>query len=197
MFEPFFSTKATGTGTGLGLAVVFGVVKQSGGFIRVETALSRGSTVKSYFPRVEGEAVSRVSPAVATALPTGTETLLLVEDDPAVRALAERILVSCGYALRQAADGRDALALIRTGEHIDMLITDVVMPHIGGRDLAEAVCALRPGVRLLFTSGYTPDEVLRRGVLSAEVAFLQKPFTPSALATTVRAVLDDAELPRR
>jgi PAS domain S-box-containing protein len=190
MFEPFFSTKAVGAGTGLGLAVVFGVVKQSGGFIRVETSPGHGATVKSYFPQVDGGGAPVSSRAEPATLPRGTESLLLVEDDPAVRTFARRILASCGYVITEAENGRDALEVARSQEHLDMLITDVVMPHIGGRELAEAVRALRPSVRLLFTSGYTSDEVLRRGVLSAEVAFLQKPFTPSALATKVRATLD-------
>jgi CheY-like chemotaxis protein len=190
MFEPFFSTKAAGSGTGLGLAVVFGVVKQSGGFIRVETAPGRGATVKSYFPQVEDDGVDPPMRAEPTELPHGTESLLLVEDDPGVRALAHRILASCGYTIAGASNGREALAIARSDAHIDMLITDVVMPQIGGRELAESVRALRPSVHVLFTSGYTSDEVLRRGILSAEVAFLQKPFTPAALATKVRTTLD-------
>jgi PAS domain S-box-containing protein len=190
MFEPFFSTKAAGTGTGLGLAVVFGVVKQSGGFIGVETTPGRGSIVKSYFPRVAGEAIQHASPADMSLLPAGTETLLLVEDDAAVRALADRILTSCGYVLTHTANGREALDVIASGAAFDLLITDVVMPQMGGPELAEAVRRLRPGVRVLFTSGYTPDEVLRRGVLSAEVSFLQKPFTASTLANKVRSTLD-------
>jgi len=190
MFEPFFSTKAPGTGTGLGLAVVFGVVKQSGGFIRVETTPRRGSTVTLYFPRVEDDAAQHGSAAETSLLPMGSETLLLVEDDPAVRALAERILTGCGYALTQAANGREALDVINSGALFDLLITDVVMPQMGGPELADAVQLLRPDLLVLFTSGYAPDEVLRRGVLSAEVAFLQKPFTAVSLATKVRATLD-------
>jgi CheY-like chemotaxis protein len=123
-------------------------------------------------------------------LPMGSETLLLVEDDPAVRTLAERILTTCGYVLTQVTNGREALDLVESGAPFDLLITDVVMPQIGGPELAEAVQQLRPDVPVLFTSGYAPDEVLRRGVLSAEVAFLQKPFTAASLATKVRATLD-------
>jgi CheY-like chemotaxis protein len=190
VFEPFFSTKGE-HGTGLGLATVYGIVKQSGGHVAVYSEVGVGTTFKVYLPRVEKrppESRSRRDPRV---LPKGGETVLMVEDEEGVRALTRHILQGCGYTVLDARDGAEAVRLV--GQHrgrIDLLVTDVVMPRMGGRDVAERVAALHPGVKVLFLSGYTDDAVVRHGILEAEVAFLQKPFTPAALAAKVRDVLD-------
>jgi two-component system, cell cycle sensor histidine kinase and response regulator CckA len=194
IFEPFFTTKGPGKGTGLGLAVVFGVVKQFGGNVEVYTELGHGTTFKMYLPKVRGRVSSGKSLPGVALMPRGTETVLLVEDEEAVRALARHILKGCGYTLLVAGDGREAVRLVeKYSGPIDLLISDVVMPHLGGRQLAERVAALRPGIKTLFLSGYTDDAVVRHGVLEAEFAFLQKPFTPSGLAVKVRQVLDSSE----
>jgi CheY-like chemotaxis protein len=191
-FEPFFTTKGD-RGTGLGLATVYGVVKQSGGHIGLYSEPGKGTTFKVYFPRAEGEKPSGKSfPGVS--LLRGAETVLLVEDDDGIRALAERILESCGYAVVSACDGMEALEV--AGRHpgkIDLLITDVVMPRLGGGQLAERLTAERPGLRVLYLSGYTEDAVVRHGVLEAKAAFLHKPFAIAALTQKVREVLDSGE----
>ncbi|MBN9519079.1 PAS domain S-box protein [bacterium] len=189
-FEPFFTTKEQGTGTGLGLATVYGIIQQSGGLVDVYSEIGVGTAFKVYFPRVEkGEGSSHVRLAARTP-PPGTETLLLVEDESAVRTLTRHILVGCGYHVVDAADGAEAIRIAQshTGR-IDLLISDVVMPGIGGRRIAEHVAELHPGIRVLFVSGYTDDAVVRHGVLSERENFLQKPFSPVALATKVREVL--------
>jgi len=191
IFDPFFTTKDLGRGTGLGLAVVHGVVKQSGGHIEVYSELARGTAFKVYFPHAEGALASTRRDAFEI-MPTGDETLLLVEDDDGVRALARHVLQSLGYNLLEASDGREALRLAQShGGPIHLVVSDVVMPHLGGRELAEKLDGVRPGLRVLFLSGYTDDAVIRHGILEADVAFLQKPFTPSALAEKVRAVLNE------
>jgi signal transduction histidine kinase len=191
IFEPFFTTKEPGTGTGLGLAVVFGAVKESGGSIRVLSERGRGTEVELYFPALGDGAPERPGSSSSSALPRGTETILLVEDDPSVRELVAQVLRSLGYSLLIASEGREALAIVNShAGRIHLLLSDVVIPHLSGRQLAEQVQSMRPGIRVLFMSGYTSDEVLRRGVLSAHVAFLQKPFTPQVLAARVRAELD-------
>ncbi len=188
MFEPFFTTKGVGKGTGLGLATVHGIVKQSGGHIEVSSEPGDGTHFRIYLPQVGASAV-RPRPG-PTALPRGRETVLLAEDEDAVRSLARHVLKACGYTVLEAADGVQALEVAQGHADITLLISDVVMPHLGGRELAERVTALRPGCKVLFTSGYTDDAVVRHGVHEAEVAFLQKPFTPAQLAQKVREVLD-------
>jgi PAS domain S-box-containing protein len=191
VFEPFFTTKGVGQGTGLGLAVVHGVVKQSGGHVAVYSEPGRGTTFKIYLPQVEGLHDARRSHPGAGVAPRGAETLLLVEDEGAVRRLAAEALRGSGYAVLEAAHGGEAVRLAEGhGGPIDLLVSDVVMPEMGGRILAERLSASRPGLRVLFVSGYTDDAVVRHGVLEAEAAFLQKPFTPAALARKVREVLD-------
>jgi len=191
LFEPFFTTKEVGKGTGLGLATVYGIVKQSGGYIWVYSEPRRGTTVKVYLPRVPGAAEPPLPAPEPPALRGGHETVLLVEDAAPVRTLARRTLEAGGYTVLDAADGPSAIELSRRhGGVIDVLVTDVVMPGMSGRELAERLAPTRPEMKVLYTSGYTDDAMVRQGVLSAGVAFLQKPFVPDTLARKVRDVLD-------
>jgi two-component system cell cycle sensor histidine kinase/response regulator CckA len=192
LFEPFFTTKAKGKGTGLGLSTVYGIVKQNGGEILIESRLGRGTTVRIYFP-LAGERV-RTSGAVArrAAARTGTETVLLAEDDAEVRRLASEMLTRQGYEVLEAASGREALRLWRRHrETIGLLLTDVIMPLMSGPELAAKLRADRPDLKVLYTSGYA-EEVLRSyGVTESDVAFIRKPFTPTLLAGAVRSLLDE------
>jgi PAS domain S-box-containing protein len=195
LFEPFFTTKERGKGTGLGLATVYGIVQQSGGHIRVNSAPDRGSTFFIYLPRVEGPkdaATGADRPPLPHPSP-GTETVLLAEDEEVVRRLAREILSENGYKVLAAGNGREALLLSEAhrGE-IHLLLTDVVMPKMSGRELTERIRLQRPGLRVLYMSGYTDDAILRHGVLEDGIPFLQKPFTPEVLARKVREVLDSA-----
>jgi PAS domain S-box-containing protein len=190
LFEPFFTTKAPGKGTGLGLSTVYGIVKQSGGHIEVESQPGAGTTFRIYLPRAEGPAEAE-GPAASQVVPRGHETVLLAEDEQAVRALARQVLLSGGYAVLEAGDGAQALWLAeRHRGPIDLLVTDVVMPGLGGRGLAERLGAARPGLKVLYLSGYTDDAVVRHGVSREAVQFLPKPFSAAALAQKVREVLD-------
>jgi PAS domain S-box-containing protein len=194
IFEPFFTTKEAGKGTGLGLAMVFGFVKQSGGHVAVCSEPGRGTTFKIYLPRVRGAVSSGKSHPGLTALPNGKETILLVEDEDGVRALALHLLQTCGYTVLEASHGKEALRVAeRHAGPVHLLVTDVVMPQgMGGRQVAEAVRALHPETRVLFVSGYTDDAVVRHGVLEEKTNFLQKPFSPASLTLKVREVLDQA-----
>lgn len=197
VFEPFFTTKKLGKGTGLGLSTVFGIVKQSGGHISAESELSHGSTFRIYFARTE-EAVSNVTPPEGvTQARGGSETLLLVEDEEQVRVIARDILVGHGYRVLDAASPSEALSLSAAyGGHIDLLVTDVIMPEMNGRVLSERLRAQRPEMEVLFMSGYTDKALDPDGVLAPDAAFLQKPITPLSLAAMVRRILD-ARLPSK
>jgi CheY-like chemotaxis protein len=191
MFEPFFTTKGVGQGTGLGLATVFGVVKQSGGHIAVYSEPGKGTSFKIYMPRVEGEVRASGSHPGFAKIPGGTETILLVEDEDAVRRLGRLVLETNGYTVVEAGDGEQALRICEQyPDPIHLIVTDVIMPHIGGRELADRLLALLPTLKVLYLSGYTDDAIIRHGVLDSTMAFLQKPFTNMALARKVREVLD-------
>ncbi len=191
-FEPFFTTKEQGRGTGLGLSTVYGIVKQSGGEIITESKIGHGTTFKVCFPRLSPEAVTAVEPVKPLDPSHGTETILLVEDEAILRALAERVLRRYGYVVLSAAGGTEALEIAATaGASLHGVVTDVVMPGMNGRELAEKLLESRPGLKILFMSGYTDDHVLRRGIFLGEAAFLQKPFTPDQLARKLRGLLDE------
>ncbi|HJQ53807.1 MAG TPA: PAS domain S-box protein [Gemmatimonadaceae bacterium] len=189
IFEPFFTTKEVGKGTGLGLATVYGIVKQSNGFIWVYSEPGKGTSFKLYFPLVAGETTAA---NVENRKPTrGTETILLVEDSSVVRAAAARILQRAGYTVLEAPTSRSAVDIAAKKQNrIDLLLTDVVMPGMSGREVAEEFARLRPTARVLYMSGYTDDAVVRHGILQPGISYLQKPFTGETLTAKVRAVLD-------
>src|SRR5437667_1059348 len=192
MFEPFFTTKEKGKGTGLGLATVYGIIKQSGGFIWVYSEVGHGTTFKLYLPRVEELAERASEPAQAAARAArGTETVLVVEDETPVRSVARQVLERHGYTVLEAPSAEAALDVAtRYSGTIHLLLTDVVMPGLNGRELASRLADLRPDARVIFMSGYTDEAVTRHGVLEPGAAYVQKPFTPDAIARRVREVLD-------
>ncbi len=194
-FDPFFTTKEAGKGTGLGLATVYGIVKQSGGYVWIYSERGLGSTIKLYLPEVS--AAAAFTSAVETSAGTkqasrGSETILLVEDEDAVRSLTCRILERQGYRVLPAQHGRDAMDIATREEgRIDLVLTDIVMPGLNGRGLVERLSGIRPSIKSLYMSGYTDDDIVRRGFVEPSKAFLQKPFTSDALIQTVRKVLDE------
>ena len=190
VFEPFFTTKGVGKGTGLGLAVVHGIVEQSNGSIDLDSEVGVGTTFKIYLPTVEERQTNILDPGLARSS-GGSETILLVEDEDGVREFAARSLQELGYTVLKASGGSAAVELmVSRREKIDLLVTDVVMPELNGRQLAEILLKSIPELKIIFVSGYTDDSIVRHGVLQANVAFLQKPFTPNSLACKVREVLD-------
>jgi CheY-like chemotaxis protein len=193
IFEPFFTTKELGRGTGLGLATVFGIVKQSGGDIWVYSEEGVGTTFKIYLPCVEERiSVPPALPETGLEMPGGRETVLLVEDDTGVRELLRQVLSKLGYKLLEAGSGQEALQLIaHYPDPIHLLLTDVVMPGISGKTLADELADTWPNLKTLFMSGYTDEAIVQHGVLNSGVAFLQKPFSPMTLAVKMRSVLDN------
>jgi CheY-like chemotaxis protein len=190
IFEPFFTTKEKGKGTGLGLSTVYGIIKQTGGYIFAQSEVGRGTIFRIYLPRVE-EAAEPAHHAQPKQTSTGgTETVLLVEDEECVRQLVKETLEAKGYTVLEASQGEAALATAeRYSGHIHALITDVVMPGMSGRELAKVLCQARPGIKVLFLSGYTEDAIIHQGVLELGTAFLQKPFTLQALSRKLREIL--------
>jgi len=191
LFEPFFTTKEKGKGTGLGLSTVYGIVKQSNGFIWVYSEPENGTTFKIYLPRVEGERIQAATDVKLEQGLCGSETILVVEDKASVRALAARILRNRGYTVLEASDGKDALNVTQghTGE-IHLVLTDVIMPGMSGKDLVSELKSVRPNIKSLYVSGYTDNAIVHHGVLDSNVAFLQKPFSVNGLLRKVREVID-------
>jgi two-component system cell cycle sensor histidine kinase/response regulator CckA len=193
IFEPFFTTKATGHGTGLGLSTVYGIVKQSGGSIWVYSEVGHGTTFKIYLPRVQSAATSPSAPSGTPGRTSGTETVLVVEDEAAIREIAKRILAAAGYQVLAARNGNDALALAEThSAPIHLVLTDVVMPELGGVALVERLHATRPELKVLYMSGYSDEAVAQRGKPGAPIHFVAKPFSADTLTRKVREVLDSA-----
>jgi CheY-like chemotaxis protein len=192
VFEPFFTTKPVGLGTGLGLATVYGIVKQSGGNVWVYSEPGRGASFRVYLPAAHDATVAPARRDQAAGEDAGAETVLVVEDEPAVRALAARILQLRGYRVVVADGGPEALRLCGDDglSAVDLLITDVVMPHMSGRQLADTLRARWPALKVLYMSGYTEDAIVHHGVLEPGIDFLGKPFTARELARKVRATLD-------
>jgi PAS domain S-box-containing protein len=191
-FEPFFTTKELGQGTGLGLATCYGIIKQHGGSTELYSELGRGTSVKVYLPRAAGTATAPGPWQESNQIPRGTETVLLVEDEPAVRALTARMLRRQGYTVLEAGNGIEALDIVQqhTGAPIELLVTDTIMPKLGGYELAEQLRQSIPGIRVLFISGYAANAVVQNGLLDLSAIFLQKPFTLMSLARSVRMLLD-------
>jgi CheY-like chemotaxis protein len=190
VFDPFFTTKEAGKGTGLGLSMVFGFIKQSGGHIKIYSEVGHGTAVKMYLPRARGAPDAAVDTAPAR-VHGGTETVLVVEDDPLVRSNVVLQLASLGYKAIEAANGAEALRMVETNGAIDLLFTDVVMPGgMNGRELADAIVRRKPGIKTLFTSGYTQNAIVHHGRLDPGVLLLGKPYRKSDLARMVRIALD-------
>jgi CheY-like chemotaxis protein len=193
IFEPFFTTKGTGQGTGLGLSTVYGIVRQNDGFIEVESTQGVGSTFRIFLPRHRGQVgAQKLQTTLALAQGHG-ETVLLVEDEPSLLVTATAMLEKLSYNVLTAATPDEALEQVNSGTPVDLLLTDVVMPGMNGRDLAERIRQLRPGIRVLFMSGYAPDAVLEAGALGTGVRYIQKPFTVNAMAKSLRLALTSDE----
>jgi two-component system, cell cycle sensor histidine kinase and response regulator CckA len=191
IFEPFFTTKPVGQGTGLGLSMVYGIVKQSGGFVWVYSEPGHGTVFKLYLPRV-GQLPEARGPLASGTIPRGDETILVVEDDEMVRLLTARLLASQGYTPIEARDGREALELVAAHPgQVQLVLSDVVMPELGGTEFARRLAELRPDLPILFMSGFTDDEVVRRGLLDPDAPYLQKPFDAAAIGRRVRELLDE------
>jgi len=192
LFEAFFTTKPIGKGTGLGLATCQTIVQQSGGHIGVDSEVGKGTTFRIYFPRVDQPLDPETQFIKAGPLPRGTETLLVVEDEPSVRHLACGVLEAQGYKVLSASNGQEALRVVveHQGSPIRLVVTDVVMPLMGGKAMAEWLKITHPDLKILFTSGYTDNAIAQQGVLEPGIAFLPKPYTQSILARKVRAMLD-------
>jgi CheY-like chemotaxis protein len=193
LFEPFFTTKEVGKGSGLGLAMVYGIVKQSGGYIWAYSEPGLGTTLKLYFPAVSEVPTPEPQPVAEEPVTSAGGTVLVVEDDSLVRSMVCRALSEAGFRVIEAANGDEALALVRSDSAgIDAVLTDLAMPELGGRELAQRLLAEWPELPVVFMSGYTYDDVTRRGLLDAGVPFLEKPLSPEALSRKMRQVLEGA-----
>ena len=192
VFEPFFTTKEVGKGSGLGLSTCYGIVAQNNGHITFDSEPTKGTTFRIYLPLLEGPATAMATSDRHDHLPEGTETVLLVEDEPSVRDVASHVLREQGYTVLEAGNGNEALNMVQAHSHgqIHLLLTDVVMPLMGGRELAGQIREIHPETAVLYTSGYTDDAIIRHGVLEADTEFIEKPFTPTDLARKVRELLD-------
>jgi CheY-like chemotaxis protein len=198
VFEPFFTTKPAGKGTGLGLSTVYGIVKQSGGYIAIDSQPGMGTTVATYLPVAADSQPIHVSAPDSSKSLSGTETVLLVEDEPGLRRLMQRTLQQYGYTVLNTNTVADAIACAeRHKGRIDLLLSDVVMPGLSGPDLAQRIVRLRPTIKVLYVSGFTSHAALEAGSLSARACFLGKPFTPHVLAATVRQCLDSDAVERQ
>jgi CheY-like chemotaxis protein len=196
IFEPFFTTKEEGKGTGLGLSTVYGIVKQSGGHIGVTSAVGRGTTFEVYLPRVADAPVDASSDALPAPLGQGSETILLVDDDEGVRSSIRDFLAMAGYTVLQASNATDAMGALQQHDGpVHLLITDVIMPGLSGRELAARIAALSPETKVLFMSGYTDDAIAQYGMLEPGAAFIQKPFSPRQFMGKLRQMLDGTETP--
>jgi CheY-like chemotaxis protein len=189
LFEPFFTTKGLGKGTGLGLATCYGIICQSGGDIRVYSELNSGTTFKIYLPLTNAVLEPVMIKDVET-LPVGNESILIVEDDPSVRELAVVILRDCGYQVQESNTAFEALRLLKRNPGFDLVVTDVIMPQMSGKDLYDQIKSQLPGIKVLLMSGYTDDALAHHGVLDEGFFFLEKPFSPAKIARKVREVLD-------
>jgi two-component system cell cycle sensor histidine kinase/response regulator CckA len=195
LFEPFFTTKGLGKGTGLGLATCHGIVCQSGGDIRVYSELNAGTTFKIYLPRTDA-VPDGAGNTGQKLLPKGSESILVVEDEPAVRTLATLILRQQGYQVQESGNAFEALELIRKSAPFNLVLTDVIMPQMSGKALCDQIMSQRPHTKVLLMSGYTDDALAHHGVLDEGLSFLEKPFSPAQLTRKVRDVLDVPKLPQ-
>ena len=196
IFEPFFTTKAAGYGTGLGLSTVYGIITQLGGYIWVYSEIDKGTTFRIYLPRVDERGDETETRICAVETVRGSETVLLVEDDMAVRRFAREVLEREGYRVIESTNARDAFFCCeRYDGNIDLLVTDVVMPGLSGRDLAEGLAAIRPGLRVLYMSGYTGESIIFQGMVDQTARLIQKPFSARILCEKVREVLEQPPIP--
>ena len=189
IFDPFYTTKEKGAGTGLGLSTVYGIVKQHNGHIYVYSELGNGSTFKIYFPQIK-IAADKTTKKVFPAMEKGAETILVADDETSIRKLVRDSLEPLGYKILEASDGKEAIEIFRRGEpQIDMLLTDVIMPKMTGKKLAEILLAEKPGFKVLYMSGYTDDVIANQVVLDEDIEFINKPLVPSLLTKKIREVL--------
>jgi CheY-like chemotaxis protein len=191
VFEPFFTTKSAGQGTGLGLAQVYGFVRQSGGNVKIYSEPGEGTMVKIYLPRLVEKHSGEEAPPTEAVFGSGGETILVVEDDPAVLDYVTEVLTELNYQVLQAAEGISAVKILESGSHnIDLLLTDVIMPGISGRVVADQAKRIKPGIKILFMTGYSQNAIVHQGRLDPGVHLIQKPVTPPELASRVRNLLD-------